>query len=252
MSYASPHPDTALLNTTPPSHSGVADDAAKVNIVAPDFKDHPHTYTSEAGEILHHQDDVNDSDPPAHANDGSKGGKPSKRIQEVEAEGLYLWETAKHYFIRPGVACGLIGLVNVGLVASVGRIFYLRPHLRRDATALSSAVFAAMAVISVEGFAAEKYQQTQRGHEGQRKAKKEGTLIFRHLHEQIMRPGVLGGMVGLVNAALLGSLGYMSYKNWNKTWDRRVVSAISVGILVLWGGEGFVAEKYARSATRKQ
>jgi hypothetical protein len=87
--------------------------------------------------------------------------------------------------------------VNIGLLASVGRTFYLRPHLRRDATAISSALAATVALISIEGFAAEKYLQTPRGQEEERRAKKEGALIFRHTHEQIMRPGVLGGVVGI-------------------------------------------------------
>ena len=52
------------------------------------------------------------------------------------------------------------GIVNVGLLASVGRIFYLHPHLRRDAAAISSALVATIALMSIESFAAEKYRQT--------------------------------------------------------------------------------------------
>lgn len=42
----------------------------------------------------------------------------------------------------------------------------------------------------------------------------------------------------LVNAAVLGVVGYISFQNWHKTWDKRTVSAISLGLLTLWGGEG--------------
>lgn len=56
---------------------------------------------------------------------------------------------------------------------------------------------ATLALFSVEGYAAEKYRQTPQGQEEERRAKQEGALIYRHLHDQIMRPGVLGGMVGL-------------------------------------------------------
>ena len=101
------------------------------------------------------------------------------------------------------------GTVNIGLLASVGRIFYLRPHLRRDATATSSALAATVALISIESFAAEKYYQTSRGQEQHRRATKEGTLVFRSIHEQIMRPSVLGGLVGIGEyfaKALLSSL----------------------------------------------
>jgi len=41
------------------------------------------------------------------------------------------------------------------------------------------------------------------------------------------------------NAAVLSAVGYYSYLNWDKPkWDRRVVSAVSVGLLTLFGGEG--------------
>jgi len=256
MSYASvaahnapppseqPQPDTSLLNTSPPKHPNLADDAAKVNIVAPDFKEEPHTYTSEKNIII---EDVEDSDSRLPTTDGSHAHrKAKKRTQEVEAEGLYLWESAKNYLIRPGVAGGLIGLVNIGLLASVGRTFYLRPHLRRDATAISLTIATSLALVSAEGFAAEKYRQTAQGQEEERKARKEGALIFRHLHDQIMRPGVLGGLLGLMNATVLGTLGYFSYVNWDKAWNRRTISTISVGLLTLWSGEGFVAEWYSQ------
>jgi hypothetical protein len=42
-----------------------------------------------------------------------------------------------------------------------------------------------------------------------------------------------------VNAAVLGTVGYFSYVNWDKpTWDRRTVSAVTIGLLTMWGGEG--------------
>ena len=41
-----------------------------------------------------------------------------------------------------------------------------------------------------------------------------------------------------VNLAVLGTVGYFSYKNWNHPWDRRVVSAVAVGLLGLSGLEG--------------
>jgi hypothetical protein len=46
-------------------------------------------------------------------------------------------------------------------------------------------------------------------------------------------------LISLVNSAILGALGYVAYSNWNKSWDRRAVSAISVGLLTIWGGEGY-------------
>lgn len=62
---------------------------------------------------------------------------------------------------------------------------------------ISSTAAAAFALLSVEGYAAEKYRQTQQGQAEARRAKQEGTLIYKHLREGILRPGVLGGVVGL-------------------------------------------------------
>lgn len=107
MSYASvaasnappqsqqPQPNPALLTTTPPTHAAVADDAAKVNIVGPDFKDHPRTYTSEAKKIIY-----NDT------------GSPPSPIPKKEPENQCdnVWETTKCYLLQPGVAGGLIGI----------------------------------------------------------------------------------------------------------------------------------------------
>lgn len=46
-------------------------------------------------------------------------------------------------------------------------------------------------------------------------------------------------MAVLVNTAVLGTVGFFSYKHWDaRQWDRRVVSAVSVGLLTLWSGEG--------------
>jgi hypothetical protein len=169
-------------------------------------------------------------------------------VHEAEEEGFYLWQVAKRYLLRPGVAGGLVGLVNIGLLASVSRSFYTQPHLRRDTRAISSTIAGAFAILALEGYAAEKYRETPVGREEERRAREEGAVIYRQLREHILRPGVLGGLVGLVNAAILGTVGYFSYTNWDKpSWDRRIVSAVSVGLLTLWGGEGVIAERYRDS-----
>ncbi|TFK44618.1 hypothetical protein BDQ12DRAFT_730653 [Crucibulum laeve] len=256
MSYASvaatnapppseqPHADPALLNTTPPTHTNIVDDSSKLNIVGPDFKDDPHTYTSEADITV---DDDDDIPVPSNSITHKKRTKSKKRLQEVEAEGAYIWETAKHYLFRPGVAGGLIGLLNVGLLAGTGRAFYLQPRLRRDTTAITSAIAATFALFSIEGYAAEKYRKTPRGQAEERRAREEGAIVYRHIREQVLRPGVLGGLVGIVNTAILGTVGYFSYVNWDKpTWDRRTVSAVTIGLLGLWTGEGYLTERYRK------
>ncbi|PBK91354.1 hypothetical protein ARMGADRAFT_1105746 [Armillaria gallica] len=226
--HPDPFPDTGLLNTTPSSANPVVDDTAKVNLVPSDFKSNPITATS-----------ANARPPDSDLSSNKK--RSNRHLREVKQEGYYLWDVAKDYLLRPGVAGGIIGIVNVGILAGAARSFYTQPHLRRDTKAISAAVAASIALLSVEGFAVEKYSKAPKGQEEARRAKEEGSLIYRHLREQILRPGVLGGLLGIVNAGILSTVGYFSYINWDKpTWDRRVVSAVSVGILALWSGEGLV------------
>jgi hypothetical protein len=113
------------------------------------------------------------------------------------------------------------------------------------------------AIIGIEGYGASVYRQTPRGQEEERKAREEGAVIYKHAREAVLRPGVLGGLVGLgerlslsrpcicshlpvptANIGILGGVAYTAYDNWNRPWDRRYVSAVTVGLLALWGGEG--------------
>jgi uncharacterized membrane protein YebE (DUF533 family) len=90
-----------------------------------------------------------------------------------------------------------------------------------------------------------------------------------HTKETVLRPGVAGGLVGAgesaglagflfpvetlarwlttryhnetVNVAVLGAVGYLSYKNWNlPRWDRQTVSSVVVGLVALSAAEGWV------------
>ncbi|KAH7913881.1 hypothetical protein BJ138DRAFT_1058059 [Hygrophoropsis aurantiaca] len=252
MSYASvaatnapppasqPHPDPSLLTTATSSADNVADDTAKINVVSSDFKENPATYTSET-RLSEESDDIFTSKPQRW----ESKGRHNKRLQEVEAEGEYIWEVAKQYLLRPGTAGGLIGLVNVGLLSGLGYAFYTNPDLRRDRTALGSAIGGSVVMLSMEGYAAEKYRQTPSGRAEERRAREEGSLLYKHTREIVLRPGVLGGLVGLVNTAALATVGYYSYVNWDRPrWDRNVVSTVVVGLLALWGGEGYLAEQY--------
>ncbi|KAH9937730.1 hypothetical protein B0H21DRAFT_825412 [Amylocystis lapponica] len=247
MSYASvaaqnapppskqPRADPALLNTDAPTADNIADDAAKVNLVAPDFREHPNTLTSEAAVPL-------DSDPTP-----SRKSRASARryAQQAENESLYLWNLTKHYIFRPAVAGGLLGLVNVGLISSAGYTFYTNPSLRRDTKAMASALAATLTIGATESYLADQYLKTSAGQAEERKAKKEGAALYRHAREHLLRPGVLGGFVGILNAGILGTVGYFAYANWDRPqWDRRTVSVISVALFTLWSGEGFVAEQY--------
>ena len=210
-----PHADPSLLNTRPSTANNIADDAAKVNVVSTDFKSNPATYTSEGRLAV---DDEYDDLVTGH-NDGKYKAKKkmNKAYRDAEAEGGYIWEVAKQYLLRPGIAGGLIGLgefprlrsadkapiyvlrlsVNVGIIATAGHAFYAEPHLRRDATTVGVTALGALTLLSIEGYAAERYRKTTRGQDEERKAKEEGALLYRYAREIVLRPGVLGGLVGL-------------------------------------------------------
>lgn len=87
--------------------------------------------------------------------------------------------------------------MNVGLLSRVGYGFYTKPSLRQNFTAISSAAAGALLLIGTEGYAAQKYRQTPIGRQEERRAREEGTLIYKQLREHVFRPGVLGGLVGL-------------------------------------------------------
>ena len=82
--------------------------------------------------------------------------------------------------------------------------------------------------------------------------------MYLQAKEVVLRPGVAGGLAGAceysrdsyvaglgdlsffvsVNVAVIGAVGFISYRHWNQPWDRRVVSAVTVGLLGLSGLEG--------------
>lgn len=88
-------------------------------------------------------------------------------------------------------------LVNVGLLSFASYSLYTRPHLRKDTRLLVSAAAAAFGLLTAEGYAAEKYLQTPAGREEERRARQEGAVLYRVARENILRPGVLGGMLGV-------------------------------------------------------
>jgi hypothetical protein len=45
-------------------------------------------------------------------------------------------------------------------------------------------------------------------------------------------------MAFIVNLGILGGVGYVAYQQWDRPWDRRTVSAVSIGLLGLFTGEG--------------
>ncbi|PPQ99742.1 hypothetical protein CVT24_009725 [Panaeolus cyanescens] len=119
-----PHPDSALLNTTPPSSDSRINISSKVNLVAPDFKDRLEREESTSGT-------PNPSKRRVHSNNGPQSHKPSSNA-----------------FTREKCASGLLALVNVGIFGVLGRTFVLRPQLQRDTAAILSTVGGSIALLA--------------------------------------------------------------------------------------------------------
>ncbi|KAL4400097.1 hypothetical protein ACI68E_003012 [Malassezia pachydermatis] len=54
--------------------------------------------------------------------------------------------------------------------------------------------------------------------------------------------------LSVVNVAVVGAAGYFGYQNRNeiKTWDRKLLAAIAVGVAAVLGGESYAASKGAK------
>ncbi|KAF8760107.1 hypothetical protein RHS01_01810 [Rhizoctonia solani] len=243
-----PRPDPNLLTTEQDVSGGSLPDISRsVNVAPSDFKSNPHltreTLTMKALET---------------AQDQRRGVLPRRTrarntLHEAEEEGLYLWGQFKERVLRPSTAGGILGVINVGLLAFVGRELYTKPHLRSDKRTLGITAAAAIALLGAEGALADAYVKTPSGQKEKERAKKEGAALYRHSREIVLRPGVLGGLVGALNLTILGGVGYAAYLNWDKPrWDRRTVSAISASLLTLALGEGYLAEKYAEKEYPKR
>lgn len=94
-------------------------------------------------------------------------------------------------------------VVNVGLISWASYSLYVNPFLRRDARFLGA---------DSEGYAAKRYTKTPRGQDEVRRAKLDGAALYCHSREAILRPGVLGCLLGVVNVAVLGTVGDTSHQ----------------------------------------
>ncbi|KAG8893085.1 hypothetical protein FRC00_011072 [Tulasnella sp. 408] len=261
------HPDTGLLNLERDNDTSLPDVEKKVTVVPQSYKDHPETETSVLAESLpsepapqlRQSSNANGHSSTSHGHSSTSHGQSpfsksererrskeiKKKLGEAEEEGLELWEEVKERILRPGTLGGLIGIVNVGLIGAFGYELYNKPHLRSDTRALATAGVSGLVLFGAEGYLAEAYRKTAAGQEEERRAREEGAALYRRTKDIVLRPGVLGGIVGVVNVGILGGVGYVSYVHWDKpTWDRRTVSAVTVGLIALFTGEGYLAEQY--------
>ncbi|WWC65052.1 uncharacterized protein I303_107666 [Kwoniella dejecticola CBS 10117] len=177
-----------------------------------------------------------------------KGKEYSKKAQDElhkaeSALGPY-WDQTKDVVLRPGTLGGLLGVVNVGILGTAGYFAYTRRDQPWDRRLVGGVVAGIATLFAGEGYLAESYLQTPEGKQEAERAKAEGSKFYLQAKEVILRPQVAGGLAGAVNVAILGALGYFSYQNWNRPWDRRTVSAISIGLLGLSGLEGYAGKVY--------
>jgi len=171
--------------------------------------------------------------------------KDKKHVRDTEHEGAAIWDDVLERVLRPSTLGGLVGLVNVGLIGAFGYQLYTKPSLRSDTRALTTAGVTALVLLGGESFIAEAYRRTPAGQEEERRAKDEGAAIWRHTKEVVLRPGVLGGLVGIVNVGILGTVGYITYSNWDRPyWDRQTIVLTTAGLIALGTAEGYLGAEY--------
>lgn len=172
------------------------------------------------------------------------GRKAKAELEEVESKLGPYWEKTKDVVLRPSTLGGLVGVMNVGLLGTLGYFAYTRRNQPWDQRVVAGAVAGTLGLFTAEGYVADSYLNTEEGRAEAERAKREGSKFYLEAKERILRPGVFGGLAGALNLAVLGTVGYLSYQNWNRPWDRRVVSGVAIGLITLSGLEGYAGKKY--------
>jgi len=87
-------------------------------------------------------------------------------------------------------------VINVGLLGYAGYALYNTPAYRKDYRVIGGAAAAGLAIMSAEGALADAYLSTEEGQAELRRAEQEGSVLYRHTKEIVLRPGVFGGLLG--------------------------------------------------------
>lgn len=135
--------------------------------------------------------------------------------------------------------------MNVGVFSWATYSLYNRPDLRTNPRLLTIGASASAALIAAEGSYASYVAKTPEGQREIERARREGSAVYYHVRKAMFRPGVpasLGAALGLINLAVVGGAGWLAYCYWDlPRWDKKAVSAITIGLVALWGGEGWVS-----------
>lgn len=88
-------------------------------------------------------------------------------------------------------------VVNLALIGTAGYQFYTRPEIRTDRKVVGGTLAGALVLFGAEGWLAEAYAQTENGQREAQRAREEGSAVWRHTREVVLRPGVLSGLLGI-------------------------------------------------------
>jgi len=191
------------------------------------------------------------------AGDVEKKAKQLKRDAKVEIQRAenaleVYYERAKDLVLRPGALGGLMGVANVGLLSTIGYYAYTRRNVPWDRNYVGATAASVLALFGIEGVVADQFAQTPEGQEEIARAKEEGSKVYVNARELILRPGVAGGLLGAVNVAVLGAVGYLGYNNWDKrVWDRKIVAGIVSGLISLSAVEGLAGNVWKQKREGK-
>lgn len=189
--------------------------------------------------------DVKDAANKAEKKGREYAKKARHELDEAETTAAAYWEKTKEVILRPSTLGGLMGVVNVGLLGGLGLIAYQNKDRPWDQRYVAGAVGGTLALFGMQGLVTESYLQTPEGQAEKERAKREGSKIYLQAKEVILRPGVAGGLVGIFNIAVLGTVGYFANKHWNdRVWDRKIVGGIAAGLMALSGLEGVLGQQY--------
>lgn len=237
MSYASvtshnasadqPLPDPALLNTTKPTASGVADDTAKVGVVAPNFKQNPATTTSTYKPPRYGEEESDSS--PHHRSKKDNKAKAKKLARDAEKEAVHWSAVAKELVLRPPVAGGLVGVVNLGLIGYTGYKFYNEPHLRHDHTFVTSTIAGTAVILGLEGYGAQTFAPVR----------EEEDVLIQYVRQN---PKSTRTLFAILNVGILGATGYLTYSKWNR-WDNRTFLTLAAGLASFGLGESYMVSR---------